>query len=241
MRSSLQEVDEGGEYLDDFLDVYKSIFSDIQRLRPSLPEKEKKDLEKVMGAALTKDVHFLWNGLIATEHDLVGILLPAAQSVCLDRRLAMLSLVLAEKQGNHRLRDFVQSSLRDKDSPTSDDISWILDEFNGMVFPRIRALQPLLSVWGSEAPFTNQIAQKIFSKAFSFLLMNSVSKRMGGLFSLLKDDQAHQEMRRGMQILRSELSSLRSYEPFAKLEAYLNCFPEDSLIKQGYQHFLSGM
>jgi hypothetical protein len=239
MRSFLQEGDEGGEYLHDFLELYKSILSDIQRLWFSLSEKEKKDLEKVMKATLTKDVHFLWNGLMATEHDLIGILLPAAQSVCLDRKLAMLSLVLAERQGNHRLKDFAQSSLRHEDSPTGDDISWILDEFNEMVFPRIRALQPLLSLWESEAPFINQIAQKIFSKAFSFLLMNSVSKKMGGLFSLLKDDHAYQEMRKGMQILRSELSSLRSYEPFAKLEAYLNCFPEDSLTEQGYQHFLN--
>jgi hypothetical protein len=99
-----------------------------------------------MAATLTKDVHFLWNGLMATEHDLVGILLPAAQLVCLDKRLAMLSLVLAERQGNHRLRDFAQSYLRAEHSPTGDDISWILDGFNEMVFPRIRALQPLLSL-----------------------------------------------------------------------------------------------
>ena len=88
MRSSHPEDDGGGGYLDDFLDLYKSIFSDIQRMRQSLSERERKDLGRVMGSALTKDIHLLWNGLMATEHDLVGILLAAAQSACLDRRLS---------------------------------------------------------------------------------------------------------------------------------------------------------
>ena len=238
MRFSHPEDGERGAYLDDFLGLYKGIFSDIQRMRQSLSEKERKDLGRVMGSALAKDIHLLWNGLMATEHDLVAILLPAAQSAFLDRRLAMLSLMLAEKQGNYRLKDFAQSFLRDGGSPTREDISWVLDEFDEMVFPRIRALQPLLSLWGSETPFANQIAQKIFSKAFDFLLLNSVSKTMGGLFPLPKGDRAHQEMRREMQILRDELSRLKAYKPIANLEAYLNCFPEDSLTEKGYRRFL---
>jgi len=42
MRSSLQEVDEGGEYLDDFLDLAKASFLIFSGCGPPFPKRRRK-------------------------------------------------------------------------------------------------------------------------------------------------------------------------------------------------------
>lgn len=235
---SLRHDDKGNGNADTFQRLYKSVLSDIGRMRPSLSEREKKDLNRVMGIALTRDLPFLRNGLAASEHDLGEILLHAAEAGCLNLRLALLSLILAEKGGYRRLKVFAENSLKIVDSPTGEEISWILDEFSEIVFPHVNSLKPLFSFWGSEAPFASQIAKEIWSKAMTLLVLNSASKKVSGFFPLLAGDRLYQGMKRDIQILRKELSILKDCKELANLADFLNCFPEDSFTEKGYQRLL---
>ena len=241
MRSSHAEKDERGGFLDDFLDLYRSIFSDIQRMGQSLSERERKDLGRVMGSALTKDIHHLWNGLMATEHDLVGILLSAAQSACLDRRLSLLSILLAEKQGQWRLKVLAEGFIKGQPCPNREDIFWLFEEFSEILFPRVSSLKPLLILWQSESPFLNDMAQQIWSKALTVLVLNSLSKKVDGLFPLPLDGPMNEEVKRQIQIFRKELNTLRGCKPLGNVADFLDCFPDDCFTESGYHRLLGIM
>jgi hypothetical protein len=151
----------------------------------------------------------------------------------------LLSLVLAENRGYRRLKVFAENSLRIFNLPDWEDILWVLDEFGEIVFPHVNSLRPLFSIWGSEAPFANQIARKIWSKAMTALVLNSASNEINGFFFLLPEDRVFEGMKREIQILRKELSALKDCKELADLADFLNCFPEDSFTEKGYQHLLS--
>ena len=236
---SLRHDDEEIGNADTFQRLYKSILSDIGRMRQSLSEREKKDLNRVMGFVLARDLPFLWNGLAASEHDLAEILVQAAEVGCLNLRLALFSLVLAEKGGYRKLKVFAENSLKIFDPPAGEDILWVLDEFSEIVFPHINSLKPLFSFWGSEAPFASQIAKEIWSKAMTVLVLNSASKKVSGFFPMLAGDKLYERMKRDIQILKKELSALKAYKELADLTDFLNCFPEDSFTEKGYQHLLN--
>lgn len=178
-------------------------------------------------------------GLAASEHDLAEILLHAAESGCLNLRLALISLVLAEKEGYRRLKVFAENSLKIFDPPAGEDILWVLDGFGEIVFPHVNSLKPLFSFWGSEAPFANEIAKEIWSKAMTALILNSASQKVRGFFPLLPRDRPFKGMERDIQILRKELSALKDCKELANLADFLNCFPEDSFTEKGYQRLLN--
>lgn len=238
IRAFHREDDVGKGALDYLGPLYKSIFSDIGRMRQSLSEREKKDLNRAIGSALKRDLQLLWNGLGFSEHDLLGILIPAAETGCFDQRLAMLSLVLAEKQSNRRLKILAENCLRNLDSPSRDDILWVVDEFSEMIFPHIGSLKPLLFFWGEEAPFIGEVAQEIWFKALALLALNSVSKKMGRFFPFPEDRPFDDGAKGNIRILRREVSALKGCKPFAIVAESLDCFPEDSFDEKGFRRLL---
>jgi hypothetical protein len=236
---SLRHDDEENGNANYFQRLYKSILSDIGRMRPSLSEREKKGLSRVMYSALTQDLPFLWNGLTGSEHDLTEILLHAAETGCLNLRLATLALVLSEKGGYRRLKVFAENFLKTLAPPVGEDILWVLDEFSEIVFPHVNSLRPLFSLGESKAPFANQIAKEIWSKAMTLLVLNSASKKVSGFFPLLAGDRLYDGIGREIQILRKELSRLKDCKELTNLADFLNCFPEDSFTEKGYQRLLN--
>jgi hypothetical protein len=240
MRSFRPKGDKGDEYLEDFLDLYKSILSDIQKMRQSLSEKERKDLERVMGTVLAKDVQLLWDGT-ATEHDLVGILFSAGQSACLDRRLSILSLLLAEKQGHWRLKTLAEGFLKGQTCPTREDIFWLFEEFSETLFPRVNSLRPLLGLWGGDAPFLRDLARELWAKAMPALFFNSLSKKLDRFFPFAASGPQADEVKRSIQIFRKDLNGLRSFRPLGEVAEFLDCFPDDYFTESGYHRLLGIM
>ena len=235
---SLRHDERNGD-ADTFQRLYKSILSDIGRMCQPLSERERKDLNRVMTNALTRDVSFLWNDLAATEHDLSEILIHAAEAGCFNLRLAMISLVLAEKGGYRRLKVFAENSLNTLNPPVGEDILWVLEEFDEIIFPHVNSLRPLISFWGSEAPFVNQIAREIWSKAMTILVFNLASNEINGFSPMLTGDRLFEGMKREIQILRKELGALKDCKELANIADFLNCFPEDSFTENGYQRLLN--
>ena len=178
-----------------------------------------------------------WNVEEGDERDLIGILRHAGEAMCLEVRLAVLLLILAGKREDRRLQESAREFLRNHEKPVREDILWVLEQFPWIAFPRITGLRPLLSLWKHEDPLVGDIAGFIFSRVILALSVNS-SRDEEDLFSSLLQDGEFGILRKELHTLRSELLRMEEWKPLAAVSDYLQCFPDDTLSKEGYSRLL---
>lgn len=217
--------------------LYRGILFDLRRMRSELAQREKENLSCVVESVLTRDLPFLWNELPGSENDFIGILMMAAEAGCLGRRLAALSLVLAERRGNRSLREAAQTLLAVQGQPSGEDVRWVMDLFIGRIFPRVTALRSLLRLWDPEDPMVEEIGRAIWSEAIRDLSY-ATSLKIAPFPFLLPGENAGRETRRDLQTLRSELSSMMQWKPFQRMAMFLHCFPENSITDKGLASYL---
>ena len=221
----------------DMKTLYEAVFGHVKRIRKDLPLQEQKDIGAALGTALIRDLPFISNVVGGGERDLIEILRHAGEAMCLEVRLAMLLLVLAEKRGDRRLTESAREFLKNHEKPTKEDILWVFDQFLWIVFPRITLLRPLLALWEPEDPLVREIAGVIFSRAiFAFSVTSSGDE--GDLFSFILQGDEFGMLRKDLHTLRRELLLMKEWSPLAAVSDYLQCFPDDTLSEGGYSRLL---
>jgi len=217
--------------------LYKGILFDLRVMRSGLAQAEKENLSRVIESVLMRDLQFLWNELPESENDFIGILMMAAEAGCLGRRMAALSLVLAERRGNRDLRQAAQALLAAQGKPSREDVLWVMGLFVERIFPRVTALRSLLRLWDPEDPMIEEIGRAIWSEAIRDLAY-ATSLKIAPFPFLLPGEDASREMRRDLQTLRSELSSTMEWKPFERMAQFLHCFPENAITDKGLVSYL---
>jgi len=236
MRSLLQKG-AGEKYCDEFRQLYRSLLTDLAARREGLPERERRELARVMNASLLRDLSLLW-----TDPDdwgqLMDLLKPMAAIGLGNGKMAVLCLILAEKIRDPDMKKQAQDSLKSQAGPTEEDILWVLDSFPELITPEVSSLRAFVEVGGAEAPFMPALVERIREELEVFFIVHAASRRSRGPFALLYELSA-EDLKAGCATWRREIAALKIYPSFSPLQRYLACFPEGYFTGKGFQRYLN--
>ena len=221
------------DHFDIFRSLYLDVLSEIARRKEDLPPREKRELARVMEPVLFHDLDYLTEDI----NDLARILIKIAEAGCMERVLSVLSLIVAERVKNGRLKRHAESTLKGLPDLDESSISLALSRFEYVFIPNISVLKPLIDIFGDKSPFVSILADKLMKQVETHLLTASMAEEGYEFLSIFMDIAA-KESRRELAVLRKELQTFREYEPFSTIQEYLDCFPEDKLTKKGFELFL---
>ena len=235
MRSALQKG-AGEEYHDEFRRLYQSLLTDLAARRDTLPERERRELSRVMNASIIRDLpSFLTEP--ADGEQLLDILKPLAAVGLGSGKVAVLALILAERTGEPDLKKEAQDFLKRQGDPAEEDVLWVLDAFPELVTPEVSALKPLLEAGGGEAAFAPVLVERIRGEFELFLILHASSRGAKGPFAFF-GDLAADDLKMIHDTWRRELSALQRYPAFVPLRTYLSCFPEGYFTFKGFRRYL---
>jgi hypothetical protein len=236
MRSHLQKG-AGEEGYDEFRNLYQSLLTDLAGRRESLPQRERRELARVMTSSVLRDLPLLWtdpNDL----GQLMVILKPLAAMGLENGKMAILGLILAEKIRDPDLKKQTQDFLRSQAGPTKEDILWVLDYFPELITPEVSSLGSLVEAGGAEAAFIPALVERIRDELEIFLITSAASRQSGGPLAFLSELTA-EDLKMGFTIWRRELAALKDYPSFSPLQEFLACFPEGYFTEKGFQRYLN--
>ncbi len=237
---SLPKEDYGSdEYSQIIRNLYLDILPQIAKRCELLHEREKRELPKVIGPIILRDLHLLWNSI----YDLAEILKITAEASCLDIKLSLLSLMVAKDLLDSRLKEYAMNSLKKLPPPGKGDIAWLMQDFRFLVFPKISSLKPLIDLYGSDAPCVHEITGKILEETEMSLSKHSFMIKGTGLLSLFTQEfpVPFEEVKKEIPTLRRELNTFKDYKTFSVITEYLDCFPENYFTTGGYKRTLKSM
>ena len=236
LRSALQK---GGaeEYCDQLRQLYQSLLTDLAARRGSLPERERRELARVMASSVLKDLPLLWTDPDDLEQ-LMSLFRPMAAMGLGNPKIAVLALTLAEKIRDRDLKRQAQISLKDQGELSRDDILWVLDSFPELIFPEVRSLKALMEVAGTDAAFMPTLIDRVRDELHMFLITYAVTRRMRGPFAFFSELNV-EDFKMGYHAWRRDLAELKAYPPFALLLEGLACFPEGYFTTKGFQRYLN--
>ncbi len=222
------------DFIELFQFLYGDMLSEIARRKENLSPRDKRELARVMETVLLRDFEFLTEDMA----DMVKLLVKAADAGCMERRLSILSLIVAERERNKRLRRMAEDVLNSMPALDKEDILSALHQFEYLFLPRIGALKPLIDCYEARIPFVSEVVDKILKDLKFHLLTASMSGREIGLFPMLTDIPAKKSKRK-VGILRRELRAFSGHESFSPIWEYLECFPEDRFTEEGFEELLT--
>jgi hypothetical protein len=235
MRSLLQKGARE-EHYEEFRKLYQGLMADLAARRESLPERERRELARVMSSSILRDLPALW-----TDPDdpgqLMNLLKPMGAIGVGNGKIAVLGLILAEKFRDPDLKKQAQDSLRAQAGPTEEDILWFLNSFPELFSPEVGSLKPLVEVGGTEAAFIPALVKRVREEIEIFLIVHAAGRRAPGPFAFLSELTA-EDFKAVYATWRGELATLKVYPPFFPLQEYLACFPEGYFTQKGFQRSL---
>jgi hypothetical protein len=224
------------EHCEEFRKLYQGLLADLAAHRESLPERERRELGRVMSSSILRDLPSLW-----TDPDdlgqLMDLLKPMAAIGLGNGKIAVLGLILAEKFRDPDLKKEAQDSLKDQAGPTEEDILWFLNSFPELFSPEVGSLKPLVEVGGTDAAFIPALVERVREEIEIFLITHAAGRRAQGPFAFLSELTA-EDFKAVFTTWRRELATLKVYPPFFPLQEYLACFPEGYFTQKGFQRYL---
>jgi hypothetical protein len=236
MRSALQKGGEE-EYCDQLRQLYQSLLADLAARQGSLPERERRELARVMASSVFKDLPLLWTDPDDLEQ-LMSLFRPMAAMGLGNSKIAVLALILAEKIRDRDLKKQAQISLKDQGGVSQEDILWVLDSFPELIFPEVGSLRALVEVAGADAAFMPMLVDRVRDELQMFLITYAVTRRTRGPFAFFSELSV-EDFKMGYHAWRRELAELKAYPPFALLLEGLACFPEGYFTAKGFQRYLN--
>lgn len=236
MRSLLQK---GGrdEHYEEFRKLYQGLLAELTARRESLPERERRELGRVVSSSILRDIPSLW-----TDPDdpgqLMDLLKPMAAIGLGNGKLAVLGLILAEKFRDPDLKKAAQDALRAQAGPTEKDILWFLNSFPELISPEVGCLKGLVEVGGTDAAFIPALVGRVREEIEIFLITHAANRKAQGFLAFLGELTAD-DFKAVYTTWRRELAALRVYPPFFPLQEYLACFPEGYFTQKGFQRYLA--
>ena len=235
MRSLLQK-EAREEHFEEFRKLYQGLLADLAARRESLPERERRELGRVMGSSILRDLPSLWSDP-DDPGQLMDLLKPMAAIGLGNGKIAVLGLILAEKFRDPDLKKEAQDSLKAQAGPTEEDILWFLNSFPELFSPEVGSLKPLVEVGGTDAAFIPALVERVREEVEIFLITHAAGRRAQGPFAFLSELTA-EDFKAVFTTWRRELATLKVYPPFFPLQEYLACFPEGYFTQKGFQRYL---
>ena len=224
------------EHYEEFRKLYLSLLADLAARRESLPERERRELGRVMSSSILRDLSSLWPDP-EDPGQLMDFLKPMGAIGLGNGKIAVLGLILAEKYGDPDLKRQAQDSLRSQAGPTESDIQWFLNSFPELFSPEVASLKPLIEVGGTEAAFIPALVERVREEIEVFLIIHAAGRRAPGPFAFL-GELTTEDFKAAYAVWRRELAALKVYPPFFPLQEYLACFPEGYFTQKGFQRYL---
>ncbi len=245
IRSLVQHQD-SEELLALFQMVYQEVLRAIGEKAVHLNVRQKKELPLVLGPILKRDLDLLWQGgdTCGDFSQLAELMKAIGEIGCLDRKLALLALVGAEKGREKKLREMALKALEGKERPDREDIQWVLGFLDEEIFPYVGTLRPLTEFFAQEPSHLSFLAGYMMDRLEFYLVIGADRTHSrnpfldpSDLFEFFQEDS--QESKMMVAIARTELSAYKENSVFGRVLDYLKCFPKNVFTKEGYQKFLT--
>lgn len=234
------------EFLERFNSLYKDLLSDIAGQREKLSEREKREMTRVMGTFLVQDIDFLWDCIPDNEgiRSLADILIRISRAGCLEVKLSLLSLIVADMLRNKLLREHAESALKDLPSTGKEDVWWILNQYEFLIFPHVSLLKPVIARLDPRESFMPEIAERILDEFEGCMFVNTLATKFkdAHLFKEVWGRKSEKGLaEKELATLRKEIGILNDCEPFSILTEYVGCYPEGVFTEKAYRCFLEMM
>lgn len=229
--------DEHEEQLKFFKGLYHAVLDEIAERAAGLSLREQKELRRVVEEMLAID----WRLLVEDPDDveeMSAFLRRLLKDGFAGRRMALVALLVAKRSRSSSLQAAAESVL-DQSLPVDEqDLHWLLDEFEGLYFPVLRALAPVLDRIRGDRALCAVIFARLLEKAEEMLLANSMVSARQGFLSFMFGDQAG-NMAKEFQTMRQELSHLQGFdEHLEPLRVYVSCFAKGHFTRDGFMQWL---
>ncbi|MBF0515665.1 MAG: hypothetical protein HQK97_00920 [Nitrospirae bacterium] len=230
------DIEERKDYRKYEFSLYKAVLSEVIMRSSHISEREKMELPRVLGGAIAHDLHLIFG----SANELADLLLLAAEGGCLEIRLAMLSVLVAEDLNNGKLKEYAEHALRNPQKITEEELDWLMSGYGFLVFPRVSQLKPLLDLLKYDIKLIETLADMFFRDLERELFINTALKHKARLPIPLPMPNANlKERKEELRILRKELASLQDYEPFNFIRDYLECYPDGFITANAYRCVLN--
>lgn len=230
------------EFVGQFRTLYSDVLAGIAERRKNLPEREARQIPVVMKAFLLDDIDYLWDDIPRRECllALAAILRRIGEAGCLETRLSLLSLMLAEKFRDKSLRELARNTLAGSSSPVAGDLQWIFNRFDKMVFPHVGILKPVVDRADIQASLLPVMAERMLEQINRYLFMGAFSEGVGKMFPFM-DRCLPDDSRADLAALRREILVFKEHSAFRPVIAYADCYPDGVFKQTGYFLFLEYM
>ncbi len=210
------------------LALHRSILGDISGRLLTLPQRDRKELVRVMEPILMEDLD-IFRDLIENAQDIMDLLDASMSADCAGVRIGLLTLLMASHYRNGDLRRRAERYLDQLAPPTQQDMIWLAKEGNEFFYPKARSLKYLLLRYGQEKDllkfFSLQLCRNLEFSFYENLVFSDLS-------ALVPGEKAAEPREPG--ILRRELEALSEYRTFDVVRDFLRCYPNNCLTIDGH-------
>lgn len=227
------------ELLDLFLRIYKEVLVTIAEKAAGLPLRQKRELPRVLGPVIGGDIEILWQDelLFADFSRMADFLEAIGQAGCLDRKLALLSLIVAEKARNKGLKTIAFQCLAGPERVSSEELKWVLTSMDEMVFPFVGLLRPLTGFFSNDPEMLALLGGYILNHLEYCLIQATKDQGLRNPFMI--DYLLMEDFQKIIAMVRAEISGYKEDPVFAVILEFLNCFPKNMFTIEGYYAFLA--
>jgi hypothetical protein len=215
--------------------TYEILLTEIERRKPSLGMKERRELAAVMDRIGAEDIPFLMGGPDDAIR-LASLLMRFIRAGCAGRQLSLLALVAGRRSRSHDLERLAREILKESGPVEKTDLRWLLERSKELYFPHLRAMIPVFDLLGEDQALWDLVVSALVEGAESALLADVAMERSPLLWALGADGAGSEWKMGGM--LRRELSGLGGYPQIEPLRAFMRCFPK-GFVKGGIHSWLT--
>lgn len=211
--------------------LHHSIFKDISGRLSELPPRERKELVRVMEPILLEDLTYV-SEVVETADEVLAFLNGAMAAGCAGTKTGLLALLAGARFLNGDLRKRAEKLLDQSPAPTLEDMNWLARGWQGLFYPGVRSLKPLLVRYQNEKNLLTAISAQL-TKMVEFALFESALKaELPWLPAELKEIFQGTD-KEDLQILRRELVELSGYDALDPLRHFLRCHPKNRMTVEG--------
>ncbi|KJR42419.1 hypothetical protein MCHI_001682 [Candidatus Magnetoovum chiemensis] len=228
IRHQINNIETKEEYSPYLKTIYNDILEHVYNQLDNLTDREKKELPRVLGNTLVQDLPLIYDDL----EGISNLLQKSAESMCLNSKLALLSLLLSEKMKKNKLRKQAEDALNNLQKPTEDDLGWLIEHFTFIIYPHVKNLKPLIDLYGNNEMFNKKIAYTILGNAEHDMITNT--KRESELPNFFSIFMTPEKANENLSILRREIDSFKEYKVFSEIKNSLHCFPDNCFTEESF-------
>ncbi|MBF0590759.1 MAG: hypothetical protein HQL02_01595 [Nitrospirae bacterium] len=209
--------------------LYRNILAEVSHLQQTVSDREKRAVSNLLGREIVNDLPFLWD----THRELSEFLLLLGQSGYLNAKLSVLGMALSEHLKNRRLMELSEGVLKGHHTSVEDELVWLFDNFEDMVFPHVSNLRPLVNLFGEQEGFNNKLHEIVMNIIRKPLFINTISHEFMPGDSFFDRMLPFEDILEDIKTLKSEIANMKNYKPFLRIWDYLDCFSDNYYSEKG--------